>query len=219
MTIVGFAWKYCKYCRCSSFRKLSMKSSSVNWPSASMFLMHSIPITLFLRPCEQLFWPRFQALGWWNVLGICFRFGRPCMAVPEQANRSDENIMFPSFPLRYCWSFPLLLVRVGLGFRVTILSFWSSTKLNLGSVFSWLLMLHSSVRTHVARTPSFLSLFITNYFGYCVVYTDHFHNSVRSANLVMWVRTNDNSNVGSVLTLFSVFVLLFVCKCSQRRFF
>jgi hypothetical protein len=26
---VGFAWKYCKYGRCSSFRKLSMKSSSV----------------------------------------------------------------------------------------------------------------------------------------------------------------------------------------------
>jgi hypothetical protein len=80
------------------------KSSSVNRPSASMFLTHSIPITFFLCPCERLFWPRFWALGWWNVLGICFRFGWPRTAVPERANRSDKNIV-SLFPSLYCWSF------------------------------------------------------------------------------------------------------------------
>ncbi len=56
------------------------------------------PYHLFLRPCERLFWPRFWALGWWNVWYVCFRFGRPRTAVPEQANRSDENIVFPFLP-------------------------------------------------------------------------------------------------------------------------
>ncbi len=60
-----------------------------------MFLTHSIPITFFLRPCERLFWLRFRALGWWNVLGICFPFGWSRTAVPERANRSDENHCLP----------------------------------------------------------------------------------------------------------------------------
>jgi hypothetical protein len=65
----------------------------------------------------------------------------------------------------------LLLVRIGLGFRVTISSFWPSSRLNLRSGFLWLSMLHSSVRTRNARTPTFSS-FVHRLFCYscCVVH-------------------------------------------------
>jgi hypothetical protein len=122
-----------------------------------MFSTHSIPITFFLCPCERLFLTEVQALGWWNVLYICFRFGQPRTAVPRRANRSDENHCFPpslsiiAGSFCYCWS------ESGLGFPVTISNFWPSSRLNLWLGFSWLLMLHFSVRTRKNRTPTFSS--------------------------------------------------------------
>jgi hypothetical protein len=148
-----------------------------------MFSTHLIPITLFLRPCEQLFRPRFRTLGWWNVLGICFRFGRPRTAVQEWANRSDRKSLFPpalsviAGSFRYCWS------ESGSGFWVTISSFWPSSRVNSRLEFSWLLMLHFSVRTHEARTPTFFELY-TYYFDYscCVVCTVRFGYSCAIEN-------------------------------------
>jgi hypothetical protein len=122
-----------------------------------MFSTHSILITFFLCSCERLFWPRFQALGWWNVLYICFRFGWSCTAIPEQANRRDENIMFLFFPLHYCWSFPLLLVRIGFGVLSDDLDSDRVTRLNSWSGFLWFLMLHFLVWTCVAKTLTFSS--------------------------------------------------------------
>jgi hypothetical protein len=135
----------------------SWNSSLVNRPSVSMFSTHSIPITFSLRPCQWLFLTEVQALGWWNVLYIRFCFGRPHTAVPERADRSNEISCFP----------PSLSVIAGLsrvvgqnrvrGFQW---QFWILTKfkakLAIGVLL--LLMLHFSVRTHVASwTPTFSS--------------------------------------------------------------
>jgi hypothetical protein len=38
-------------------------------------------------------------LGWWNVQYICFCFGWPCTALLERENRSDQNIVLPSYSL------------------------------------------------------------------------------------------------------------------------
>ncbi len=131
-----------------------------------MFSTHLIPITFSIVLASDYFRPRFRAWGWWNVLGICFRIGRPRTAVPERANRSDKNIMFPSFPLRYCWVAPLLLVGIVYGVSSDDFEYsvWVS-RLNSRSGFSWLLMLHSSVQTRVPRTSTFSS-FVTDNFGY-----------------------------------------------------
>jgi hypothetical protein len=143
----------------------------IDWVRA-WILTHLIPITFSFVLASYYFWPRFRALGWWNVQCICFRFGRPRTAVPERANRSDENHCFPpslsviAGPSRYCWS------ESGLGFRVTISSFWPSSRLNSQSGFSWLLVLHFSVQTRIARTPTFLSLY-TDYFGYSCCVSMH----------------------------------------------
>ncbi len=123
-----------------------------------MFLKHLIPVIRFVRPCERLFKPRFQAVGWWNVQCICFCFGRPHTAVPEQANRSYEKIDAPSFPLRYCWSFHYCWSESA---RYQVLSdnfeFCPSARLNSRAGFSELSMLYSPVQTCIARTLAFLS--------------------------------------------------------------
>jgi hypothetical protein len=186
-----------------------MKSSSVKLTKCEHVFDAFDPYHLSFVLASDYFRPRFRALGWWNVRYICFRFGRPRTAVPERANRSDEKSLFPSFPLRYCWSFSLLLVRIGFGVSSDNFEFWPSSRLYSRSGFLWLLMLHCSVQTRIAKTPTFSSLYI-NYFGYlCCVYTNRFRNSACSADFVVWVRTNDNSNVGSVLTLSSQ--CLFCC--------
>ncbi len=102
---------------------------------------------------DYFFYQGFEG-GWWNVRCICFRFGRPRTAVPERANRSDENIMFPAFPLRYCWSFPLF-IRIEYGVSSDNFNFWPSSRLNSQLGFSCLLMFHCSAQTRVARTPTF----------------------------------------------------------------
>ncbi len=125
-----------------------------------MFSTHSIPITFFLCPCERLFLTEVWALGWWNVLYICFCFSRPRSLArlyrSEQIGATKISCFPPSLSViaglsRYCWS------ESGMGFWVTISSFWPSSRLNLRSGFSWLLLLHFSVQTRVARTPTFLS--------------------------------------------------------------
>jgi hypothetical protein len=142
---VGFAWKYCKYRRCSSYGKI------VNDISLS-----------------DHFWPRFQAFGGWNEQYICFRFGRPCTVVPERANRSNEKIDSPSVPLHYCWSF---LHRWSefeeRGFEQQL---WicPSSRLNSRSGFLWLLMFHCSVQTCIARTLTFSS-FVHRLFWFFVL--------------------------------------------------
>jgi hypothetical protein len=115
------------------------------------------PYHLFLCSWEQLFQPRFRALGWWNVRYICFRLGWSHTAVPEQANTSDKISLFSLLPSLLLLVCPVIVGQNQVpGFEQQFW-IWPSSKLNLQSEFSWLLMLHCSVQTCVARTPTFLS--------------------------------------------------------------
>jgi hypothetical protein len=119
--------------------------------------MHSIPITFSFVLASDYFRPRFRALGWWNVSYVCFCFGRPHTTVPERANRSDGNhvSLLPS-PLLLV--FPVIVGQSRVGVSSGNFKFWQSSGLNSRLGFSWLLMLHFTVRTREARTPTFLSV-------------------------------------------------------------